>query len=232
MMASMSILETAHLSREVSGIKIIHDISVEVQRAEVLAVAGPSGSGKTSFLRLLNRLDEPTGGSVLLEGADYRTIPPRELRRRISMITQIPYLFPGTVADNLRFGRRQQGKDLSDAEVAALLEKVGLPVYASREVSRLSVGEAQRVSIARALANAPTVLLADEPTSSLDDGSKQDVEALLLGVVRESALTCIMVTHDLAQAGRLADRVLWISAGRAIRLGPAKEVLNAQAFLQ
>jgi ABC-type iron transport system FetAB ATPase subunit len=231
MMATMPILEARNLSRQVGGTKIVDDISFQVHRSEVLAVVGPSGSGKSSLLRLLNRLDEPTAGTVSLEGVDYRSIPPRELRRRVGMVTQIPYLFPGTVADNLRFGPRQQARDLQDQEVAALLAKVGLHNHADRDASQLSGGEAQRVSLARALANGPSVLLLDEPTSALDEGSKQGVEILILGVVRESALACVMVTHDRAQAERVAGRVLRLAMGKAVHLGPAKEVLDAEADL-
>ena len=134
-----------------------------------MAVIGPSGSGKSSFLRLLNRLDEPTAGTVYLDGKDYRDIPPRQLRRWIGMVTQTAFLFPGTVADNLQYGPRQQGKDLSEKEIDALLDQVGLTNQARSDVSHLSGGEAQRVSVARALANSPQVLLLDEPTSALDD---------------------------------------------------------------
>ncbi len=95
-------LRTDHLSRVVQGKPIVDSISVSVRRGDMLAVVGPSGSGKSSFLRLLNRLDEPTGGTIFLGGTDYREIVPRELRRRVGMVTQSAFLFPGTVADNLR----------------------------------------------------------------------------------------------------------------------------------
>jgi len=101
-------LETRHLSRAIPGKAVVNDISLQVHRGEVLAVVGPSGSGKSSFLRLLNRLDEPTGGSVLIDGQDYRDIAPRELRRRAGMVMQMPFLFPGNVADNIAFGPRQR----------------------------------------------------------------------------------------------------------------------------
>src|SRR5205807_705286 len=166
------VLESSRLSRAVEGKVLVHDVSVQVGVGEILAVTGPSGSGKSSFLRLLNRLDEPTGGTVLLQGRDYRKILPRELRRKVGMVTQRAFLFPGTVAGNLRFGPRQYGAELSDDEVDALLAKVGLPGYAERDVTNLSGGEAQRVSVARAVANSPIVLLLDEPTSALDDAAK------------------------------------------------------------
>lgn len=211
----------------VGGKVLVADASFEVRRGEVLAIVGPSGAGKSSLLRLLNRLDEPTSGTVYVEGVDYKEISPQELRRKLGMVTQRPYLFPGTVADNLRFGPAQRGEMLSDADVATLLERVGLKDYATRNVANLSGGEAQRVSVARTLANSPLVLLLDEPTSALDEASKLDVEALLQEIVRDHKLTCIMVTHDVAQAARLADRVLVMEAGRIVREGAAREVLRA-----
>ena len=98
------VVRTEHLGRTIHDKILVQDANFEVCRGEVLAIAGPSGSGKTSLLRLLNRLDEPSTGTVFVEGADYRDIEPRELRRKLGMVTQRPYLFPGTVADNLRFG--------------------------------------------------------------------------------------------------------------------------------
>jgi len=207
---------------------LVDDISIQVERGAVLAVIGPSGSGKSSFLRLLNRLDEPTAGTVYLDGKDYRDIPPRQLRRRIGMVTQTAFLFPGTVADNLRYGPQQQGKDLSEKEIDALLDQVGLTNQARSDVSHLSGGEAQRVSLARALANSPLVLLLDEPTSALDETAKQEVESLVLRVVRQNALTCLMVTHDLAQAARLTGRALLLQGGKLARIGPTQEVLRAE----
>ena len=220
-------LEAQRLSRVVSGVAIVHEISIQVHAGEVLAIVGPSGSGKSSFLRLLNRLDETTSGTVFLQGMDYHQIPPRELRRKIGMVTQRPFLFPGTVAANLRFGPLQRGESLSDNNIELLLRQVGLPGYAQRGVANLSGGEAQRVSLARALANSPVVLLMDEPTSALDDESKLGVESLIQGIIKSSRLTCVIVTHDMAQATRMANRVMILEAGRAIRIGSVEEVLHA-----
>lgn len=225
--ASDPLLRTEHLTRVVGARAIVDDITVAVHTAEVLAVAGPSGSGKSSFLRLLNRLDEPTSGTVFLAGKDYRTIPPRDLRRKMGMVTQRAYLFPGTVGDNLAFGPRQRGQDLSPAAMEELLERVGLPGYAQRDVANLSGGEAQRVSLARALASSPLLLLLDEPTSALDENAKRGVEALIRQIISDTSLSCVMVTHDYAQAARLAKRVLLLEAGRALRLGSVEEVLHA-----
>lgn len=224
---SPPILRADHLGRTVNDAVLVRDVSFDLRRAEILAIVGPSGSGKSSLLRLLNRLDEPSEGSVFLEGVDCRRFPPRELRRKIGMVTQRAFLFPGTVAENVRFGPAQRREAMADAAVEQLLTNVGLAGYATRDVSNLSGGEAQRVSLARALANNPLVLLLDEPTSALDEASKLAVESLILNVVRQSQLTCVIVTHDSAQARRFADRVLMLDHGSITRTGTVQEVLGA-----
>jgi len=221
-------LETKHLSRTTAERVLVNGISVQVQPGEVLAVVGPSGAGKSSFLRLLNRLDEPTGGTVRLNGQDYRELAPRELRRRVGMVMQVAYLFAGTVAANVAFGPRQNGERLSSEQIAALLERVGLPGYQVRDVSNLSGGEAQRVSLARTLANAPEALLLDEPTSALDDVSARGIEDLVRNIIRERRMTCVIVTHNTVQAHRIADRTMILKAGKLVAIGPTKEVLRGR----
>ena len=220
-------LESRNLSRAVEGKRVVDDISVHLRPGEILAIVGPSGAGKSSFLRLLNRLDEPTDGTVLLDGADFRTIAPRELRRRVGMVMQTANLFPGTVAMNVAFGPRQHGKHLAGHQIAGLLERVGLAGYKDRDVARLSGGEGQRVSVARTLANAPDALLLDEPTSALDEASARGVEALVRGLVEERCIPCVIVTHSKPQAVRLASRVMVMAAGKLAAIGPPAEVLNA-----
>jgi putative ABC transport system ATP-binding protein len=219
-------IEIEHLSRTVVDRALVSDITVQVHPAEVLAVVGPSGAGKSSFLRLLNRLDEPTGGTVRLKGQDYRELPPRVLRRRVGMVMQVAYLFPGTVAANVAFGPAQHAQRLSSEQIAVLLERVGLPGYRDRDVSNLSGGEAQRVSLARTLANAPEALLLDEPTSALDDVSARGIEELVLSIIRERRMTCVIVTHNTGQAHRIADRTMILEAGKLVAIGPTKEVLR------
>jgi putative ABC transport system ATP-binding protein len=221
------VLRADHLFRSVGEKSLVEDATFDVRAGDVLAIVGPSGSGKTSLLRLLNRLDEPTKGTVYVEGADYHQIAPRELRRKLGMVTQRAFLFPGTVEDNLQFGPRQRGESLAQASVEALLTDVGLAGWATRNVANLSGGEAQRVSFARTLANSPLVLLLDEPTSALDDAAKLGIEGVIQRIVRDHGLTCVMVTHDIAQAARLADRALVLEHGRIVRDGDVKEVLRA-----
>ena len=158
-------------------------------------LVGPSGAGKTTLLRLLNRLDDPDDGVVLFEGRDVREYDALELQRRVQLVGQTPVTFPGTVADNV------------GGDTGALLARVGLdPSLAAREADRLSVGEAQRMALARSLALAPEVLALDEPTSALDVVNKAGIEQLIRELA-DSGLTVVMVSHDPRHA-QLADHVI------------------------
>jgi putative ABC transport system ATP-binding protein len=221
------ILRAEDLGRTVNGKLLVEGATFELRAGEVLAIVGPSGSGKSSLLRLLNRLDEPTSGTVYLEGIDYRQIEPRTLRRKVGFVMQRPFLFPGKIESNLKYGPAQRGEVLSQEAVSDLLIKVGLRDYSSRDVANLSGGEGQRVSVARTLANSPLVLLLDEPTSALDEASKIEIEALLRGIVRDQQLACAIVTHEKAQAERLADRVVVLAEGHIVRAGSVSEVFHA-----
>jgi len=226
-----SILRTKNLSR-LAGVKcVVDNISIVVHRGQIVAIVGPSGAGKSSFLRLLNRLDEPSSGTFYLDGQDYRRIPPRELRRRLGMVMQQAYLFPGTVADNIRYGPEQRGENVPNEVIGDLLEQVDLPDFAGRDASRLSGGEAQRVSLARTLANSPQILLLDEPTSALDDDARDSVETLICKIIREQDLTCLMVTHDLQQARRMASHAMLMENGQLGEIGPIARVLDVESIV-
>lgn len=221
------VLETRHLRREVNDAVLVADVSITVTKGEVIAIVGPSGAGKSSLLRLLNRLDEPSSGEVFVEGQNYRLIPPQELRRRVGMLMQSPYLFPGTVSDNIRFGPQQQGKDMKPEEIEDILDRVGLSNFGGRDVEQLSGGEAQRVSLARTLANDPDILLLDEPTSALDETAKTGVETLLMDIMHERGLTYLWVTHDQAQAQRMATRIMLMENGKIVQTDLTKEMAHA-----
>lgn len=220
-------LNVEGLTFVIDGQTILSDINFEIQSGERVAVLGPSGSGKSTLIRMINRLDEPTTGSIKIEGEDYRVIPPRILRRRLGMVMQQPFLFPGTVAHNLCFGPLSHGEQLRKDEIQDLLAGVDLKGFENRDISKLSGGEAQRVNLARTLANKPEALLLDEPTSALDEAAKAEVEATILSVITNQKVTCILVTHEPAQARRLADRVLLLEGGRLVADGPVSEVLDA-----
>jgi putative ABC transport system ATP-binding protein len=188
-------------------------------------VAGPSGSGKSTLLRLLNRLVDPESGTVRYRGGDVRERDPLELRREIGLVPQLPALVAGSVEDNIRFAAALGGRD---PEVPRLLDLAGLDgSYAERDAARLSVGEQQRAMLARALALEPRVLLLDEPTSALDAAARDVVEATLVHLRRRLDVSTVLVTHDLAQARRLADHVVQLESGRLGGAGAASELLPA-----
>jgi putative ABC transport system ATP-binding protein len=195
---------------------IVAGFSAAVPEGRLTVMVGPSGAGKTTLLRLLNRLDDPDAGAVLLGGRDVRDFDVLALRRRVQVVGQVPVTFPGTVGANVAAGTGG-APDGTDDGVGALLARVGLdPALAGREADRLSVGEAQRLCLARALALDPEVLALDEPTSALDPASKAGIEALIGGLA-DSGLTVVMVTHDPAQTA-LADHVVAVEPhGRGTR---------------
>jgi putative ABC transport system ATP-binding protein len=175
---------------------------------------GPSGSGKSTVLRLLNRLIDPESGVVRYEGADVREQEVLGLRREVCLVPQLPALVEGTVADNVAFGPSLNGHDVDPRRP---LELAGLDAsFAERQADRLSVGEQQRVMLARALALEPRVLLLDEPTSALDAEATSAVEETLLDLRERTEISLVLVTHDLAQAGRVADHVVRIEEGRVV----------------
>jgi putative ABC transport system ATP-binding protein len=228
--SSNTFLSVEALTYTIDGQPILSGINFEIKSGEQVAIFGPSGAGKSTLIRLINRLDEPTSGVIRVDGQDYRTISPRSLRKRLGMVMQHPNLFPGTVADNLRFGPSAHGEALRDDTLRTILSSVDLAGFEDREVSSLSGGEAQRVNLARTLANNPEALLLDEPTSALDRAAKEEVEETLLSVIKSQNVTCILVTHDKEQVVRLARRVLMLKNGRIVADGSVKEVLDAESL--
>jgi len=211
---------------------VLQDITVTIPEGSAFAVTGPSGSGKTTLLRLLNRLDDPTSGAIGMDGKPLATLAPLSLRRQVGMVFQVPFLFAGSVRDNLTLavdlGREQDGGQEAWPEAfwGDLLEDVGLdPSFLDRAADRLSLGEMQRVSVARALACGPRALLLDEPTSALDATAAGRLLETFAHLHRTRGLTLVLVTHALADARELATHALRLESGRLVAAGPASEVL-------
>jgi putative ABC transport system ATP-binding protein len=205
-----------------AGKLVLRDVSLRIP-VGASSVVGPSGSGKSTLLRLLNRLADPDSGRVVYEGTDVRERDPLELRREVSLVPQLPALVDGTVHDNVAYGPRLAGHSF---DARSCLELAGLdPAFEDRDASKLSVGEQQRVMLARALALQPRVLLLDEPTSALDQSARDAVEATLRGLRVRTAISIVVVTHDIAQARRLADYVVRVEDGTVTAQGAAAEVL-------
>jgi putative ABC transport system ATP-binding protein len=192
-------------------------------------VFGPSGAGKSTLLRLLNRLDEPTSGTVYLDGTDYRDLPPQEVRKRIGLVPQSPTLLPGSVADNVAWGPRLRDEPVDRNRVDRMLDRLGLDGFSDRAAGELSGGEAQRVAIARTLFNEPDVLLLDEPASSLDATAARQVESLIETTATAFARAAVLVTHDADRARRLGTRGLRLNDGQVRARGSVPDVLPEPA---
>lgn len=209
-----------HVALERARRPVLRDVSARFARGAVTAIVGPSGAGKTSLLRCINRLEEPHEGRVLLVGTDIRELDPTDLRKRVGMIFQTPVLFEGGVRANLTYGL----DEVPNEAIETALEAAGLAAsFLERESSALSVGQAQRVCIARALVRKPEALILDEPTSALDLKATKRIEDLLVSLA-ENGLTIVIVTHDLAQARRIATDALLLDEGRVLAVGTPDEV--------
>jgi len=193
---------------------------------KIYSIIGPSGAGKSTFLRLLNLLDFPTEGKIFFQG---REVPPGgkerlKIQRQMTMVFQKPVLFNTTVYNNVAYGlsiRGESGKCKRKKALSAL-ERVGMKDFAGRRAASLSGGEGQRVALARAIVLEPEILFMDEPTANLDPANIALVEKVIKELNRERGTTVIMVTHNIFQARRLAQEVLFIYKGRLLESGPAE----------
>ena len=225
-------IEIRDLHKSFGDLEVLRGIDASVARGEVVCVIGPSGSGKSTLLRCINLLEEPTAGSIRVDGVEV-TDPDVDIdavRRRIGMVFQQFNLFPHlTVTENLTIAqRRVLGRSKDEARRVALenLERVGLSPKADAYPSQLSGGQQQRVAIARSLAMGPELMLFDEPTSSLDPELVGDV----LGVMRllaQDGMTMMVVTHEMSFAREVADRVLFMDDGVILEEGPPERVVAA-----
>jgi osmoprotectant transport system ATP-binding protein len=207
---------------------VVRAVDLQVARGEFLALIGESGSGKTTLLRLINRLIEPTAGAVSIDGRDAAGVPPEVLRRGIGYVLQAGGIFPHwTVGENVGAVPRLLGWEPRRiaAKVDELLAIVGLAEHRDRMPDTLSGGQRQRVGVARALAASPPILLMDEPFGALDPVTRDRLQDDLRGLHEKLQLTTVMVTHDMAEALRLADRIAVLDGGAIVRIGTPRELL-------
>jgi tungstate transport system ATP-binding protein len=201
---------------------------LDIRQGEVFALVGPSGAGKSTLLRLLNFLEDPTSGRICFWDATFgpgQTMDLR-LRRRVTTVFQRPILLNRSVLANARFGLQLRGRRDAGQQVEAALKQVGLLELAAQQARTLSGGEAQRVALARAIVLDPDVLLLDEPTANLDPYNVGLIEEIVRDLNREESTTVVLVTHNVFQARRLANRVALLLEGRIV------EVASTESFFE
>jgi polar amino acid transport system ATP-binding protein len=229
--AGRNLLEVKELRKSFADKEILSGISLCVNHGEVVFIIGPSGSGKSTLLRCINRLEEPSSGTIHFESADV-TAPGANLnllRQQIGFVFQSFNLYPhmsalGNVALALRIVQRL-GKAAALDKASAALREVGLEHKASAYPSELSGGQQQRVAIARALVLRPKIMLFDEPTSALDPELMGEVRNVMLKV-REQGMTMVIVSHEMTFARQIADRVIFMDAGRIVEEGPPNAIFE------
>jgi phosphate transport system ATP-binding protein len=232
-------IETKNLNVQIQKNSILKNINIKIPAKQLTAVIGPSGCGKTTLLKSFNRLleiqDEVNiSGQILVDGEnilDRKASEIPDIRKKMGLISQKPYPLPMSIFENVAYGLRihhnKNAKELTET-VQHCLEEVGLWSEVKDRMhdpaSRLSVGQQQRLCLARAIAVQPEVILCDEPTSALDPIAAQQIEKLLLKLKKD--FTVILVTHTLRQAKRVADHVIFLYFGKVIEQGPAAEFFN------
>ena len=228
---TLPILEARNLRKSFGEVEVLRGIDLRVQPQELVFVIGPSGSGKSTMLRCFNRLEEPTGGTVSVDGVDLMApgVDINAMRQRIGMVFQQFNLYPHlSVQRNITLAlRKVQKKSAREAEAIAqrMLERVGLAERGSAHPAELSGGQQQRVAIARAMALEPKVMLFDEPTSALDPELVGSV-LQVMQQLRDSGMTMVVVSHEMRFARQAADRVVFMSDGRILEEGPPERIFG------
>ena len=214
------------------GTRAVDRLDLEIRRGELVSLIGPSGCGKTTTLKMINRLEEPTGGAITVDGMDIMRTDPVELRRRIGYVVQEIALFPHlTVAENIGVVPNLLGwpAKKTRARVNELLSMAGLSPekYRFRLPDQLSGGQKQRIGVLRALASDPQVILMDEPFGALDPISRETLQNELVSLQKDLKKTIVFVTHDMGEALRISDRIVILRKGRVEQEGTPEEIQNS-----
>ncbi len=209
----MTILSINNLSKKLQQTPILHNITLSIKKGEIISLVGPSGGGKTTLLKCINRLIEADTGTIIYQSQNIKTISPTQLRKNIVLVPQESIMFPGTVKDNISLALIVHGindrKKIKDS-----LTDTGLSLsFLSKNAEKLSGGEKKRVSLARALALSPAMLLLDEPTTGIDPKNLETVEQRIINFSKQRQLTVVWVTHDVSQAKRVSDRIANLKQG-------------------
>ena len=218
-----------NLIKDYEGRRVLDIPTLDIHQGEVFALIGPSGAGKSTLLRLLNFLEQPTGGSIAFfeETFEPGIAMPLGMRRRVTTVFQRPMLLETTVWENVAYGLRLRGRRNDHSLIEAALEQVGLAKLAKQRARTLSGGEAQRVALARAMVIHPDVLLLDEPTANLDPYNVGLIEKIIQDLNQNQGVTLVLVTHNVFQARRLAHRVAFMLEGHLVETGTVDQIFNS-----
>ena len=235
-----ALFDLINIAKQYNGRWVLDIDRLVIKRGEILAIVGPSGSGKSTLLRLLNFLETPTRGSIAFMGQVFENGKEisLELRRRVTTVFQRPMLLDRSVWENVRYGLRIRGISDAHQPVQSVLEEVGLAQVAQQRARTLSGGEAQRVALARALVISPEVLLLDEPTANLDPYNISLIENIIRRRHQDQGMSLVLVTHNVFQARRLADRIVFLLDGKIIEVADTYQFFNqpsdprTQAFVR
>lgn len=227
-------VEFRSVSKRYGGVQAVTDVDLAVPKGAFVALLGPSGCGKTTCLRMIGGFEQPTEGTVLIDGRPMNGVPP--YRRPVNMVFQHYALFPHLdVEANVSYGLRQMRPRIDRREVmrrtGEALELVRLGGYAARRIHEMSGGQQQRVALARAIVNRPSVLLLDEPLAALDRKLRTAMQIELQSLQRELGITFVLVTHDQEEALSMSDFVCVMNAGRIVQMAPPQEVYDKPATL-
>ncbi|MFF2907840.1 betaine/proline/choline family ABC transporter ATP-binding protein [Paenibacillus sp. NPDC057934] len=229
-MAEAVAVEFRNVSKDYGSGKVLRDFNLTVPKGQIVTIIGPSGCGKTTLLKMINRLEEPSEGQVLVEGRDIGSVDAVSLRRDIGYVIQQIGLFPHmTIEENIGIVPRLKGagKEERKEQVTKLLQLIGLPPeqYRKRYPHELSGGQQQRIGVARALASDPSIILMDEPFSALDPISRVQLQKELINLNQRLHKTIVFVTHDIDEALKIADRVILLSEGEVVQSSTPAELL-------
>lgn len=218
-----------NLTKEYSGRKVLDIGELDLEKGKITGIIGPSGAGKSTLLYILNGLEKATGGEITFDGRKLKGETDIETRRQMSMVFQKPAVFSTTVYENMSYGLKLRGMDkaLIKERVSELAEFIGLEDKLRQKAVTLSGGEAQRLSLARAIIHRPKVLLLDEPTANLDPANVAMIEKLILHTNKEYNTSIVIVTHNMFQAKRLSDSVVFLMNGSIIESGETQKVFDS-----
>lgn len=216
------------LTKAYDGKKVLDIDELKLEEGKITGIIGPSGAGKSTLLYILNGLEKADGGKIIFDGKELKGGPDMEARRQMSMVFQKPAVFSTTVYENMAYSLKLRGmqRALIKEKVYELAELTGLKDKLKQKAATLSGGEAQRLSLVRAIIHKPRVLLLDEPTANLDPANVAMMEKLILYVKDEYKTSIVIVTHNMFQAKRISERLIFLLNGSIVEYGDTREIFD------